>query len=64
MSTNTYSTRAANADAHPGAPDLPRCRRSSAEVQEECRLQNLQEAKQEAKRLAVASRIAVLETEN
>lgn len=62
-SKKVYATRAKNATAHPGAPDLPKPRRSAAEVAEERRLQAIEDAANAASNEALAKRILELEAE-
>ena len=58
---NTYGTRATNMATHPGVPDLPHHRCSSAEVQEERHLADQDMANEKAKHEAILKHIVELQ---
>lgn len=64
MAKRVYGTRAKNSAAHPGTPDMPALRRSSAQIAEERRLKALQEEEVAALQRSLKLQVARLEVRN
>lgn len=61
MAKKAYATRAKNSSTHPGTPDMPAARRSSAQVAAERRIKALEEEEAKANELSLKAKIALLE---